>query len=255
MSTSDPGDTGCLDVLAFAPHPDDLELCCGGTLIRLSEAGIAVGLVDLTRGEKGSRGTAEIRAREADAAREILGATARLNLGLPDLGVDSRDPTQIRQVVEVIRRHRPRLVLTCSERDHHPDHVEAAQLVERAVYTSGLWAYDAPGEPHRPGRVLFYMGRIVFEPRLIVDVTPVHDRKMRAAACFESQFVRDPDDPIQTPISDPGFMERVTARARHYGSRIGVRFGEPFDLREPFGLSAVDALLDGGPGPRGREGS
>lgn len=252
MSTSDPDRAECLDVLAFAPHPDDLELCCGGTLIRLTDAGCRVGLVDLTRGEKGSRGTPEIRAREADAAREILGARARLNLGLPDLGVDARDPSQIRRVVEVIRRHRPRLVLTCSEHDHHPDHVEAAHLVERAVYTAGLWSYDAPGEPHRPGRVLFYMGRIVFEPRLIIDITPVHDQKMRAAACFESQFVRDPDDPIRTPISDPGFMERITARARHYGSRIGVSFGEPFDLREPFGLSTVDALLDGRPAaPRG----
>lgn len=253
MSTSDATSGEGLEVLAFAPHPDDLELCCGGTLIRLADAGYGVGLVDLTRGEKGSRGTPEIRAREAEAARRILGARERLNLGLPDLGVNSREAGQIRRVVEVVRRYRPKLVFVCSEHDHHPDHVEAAHLVERAIYTAGLWSYDAPGEPHRPARLLFYMGRIVFEPRLVVDVTTVYPRKLRAAACFDSQFVRDPEDPIKTPISDPGFMEQVTARFRHYGSRIGVEYGEPFDLREPFGLRTIDALLDGPPAGADRE--
>jgi bacillithiol biosynthesis deacetylase BshB1 len=234
-----------LDVLAFAPHPDDLELGCGGTLLRLIDAGHAVGLADLTRGDRGTRGTPEIRAEEAEAARVAMGARLRLNLGFPDLGVDARDTTQLRAVVAAIRRHRPTTVLTCSERDHHPDHVEAAHLVERAVYVSGLTGFDAPGEPYRPARLLFYMGRVVFEPKLIVDISGVWERRMAVAACFRSQFFREPDDPKRTPISEPGFFDDVAARFRHYGSRIGVTYAEPFDLREPFGLTDVGPLVAG----------
>ncbi len=232
-----------MDVLAFAPHPDDLELCCGGTLIRLVDAGFRVGLVDLTRGDRGTRGTPEIRLAEAEAARLELGAHLRLNLGFPDLGVDSRSGGQLRTVVEAIRRHRPSLVLTSSEHDHHPDHVEAAHLVERATYVSGLSGFEADGDPFRPASLLFYMGRVTFEPRLIIDITEAWDRRVRAASCFRSQFFRDPDDPRVTPISEPGFFDDVAARLRHYGNRIGVTYGEPFDLREPFGLTDVGALL------------
>jgi bacillithiol biosynthesis deacetylase BshB1 len=234
-----------LDVLAFAPHPDDLELCCGGTLLRLIDAGHKVGLADLTRGDRGTRGTPEIRLVEAEAARVAMGAHLRTNLGFPDLGVDARDRAQLRKVVEAIRRHRPRLVLTCSEHDHHPDHVEAAHLVERGVYVAGLAGFDADGEPFRPARLLFYMGRVVFEPKLIVDVSEVWERRMAVASCFRSQFFREPDDPKVTPISEPGFMDQVAARFRHFGSRIGVTYAEPFDLREPFGLMDVGPLLQG----------
>jgi bacillithiol biosynthesis deacetylase BshB1 len=243
MSPSDRPDM--LDVLAFGPHPDDLELCCGGTLLRLVDAGHAVGLVDLTRGDRGTRGTPEIRMAEAEAARAAMGVRHRTNLGFPDLGVDARDRAQLRAVVEAIRRHRPRLVLTCSEHDHHPDHVEGAHLVERAVYVAGLAGFEADGAPFRPARLLFYMGRVVFEPKLIVDITSVWERRKAVAACFHSQFFREPGDPKVTPISEPGFMDQVAARFRHFGSRIGVTYAEPFDLREPFGLLDVDPLVTG----------
>jgi len=232
-----------LDVLAFAPHPDDLELCCGGTLIRLADAGYRIGLVDLTRGDRGTRGTPEIRLAEAEAARVELGAERRVNLGFPDLGVDARNAGQLQAVVETIRRHRPTLVLTCSEHDHHPDHVEASHLVERATYVAGLSGFEAPGDPFRPTSLLFYMGRVVFEPRLIVDISDAWERRVRAASCFQSQFFREKDDPRVTPISEPGFFDDVAARLRHYGNRIGVTYGEPFDLREPFGLADVGPLM------------
>jgi bacillithiol biosynthesis deacetylase BshB1 len=236
-----------VDVLAFAPHPDDIELGCGGTLILLSDSGYRVGLVDLTRGERGTRGTIEIRARESEAARGILGAAFRSNLAFPDLGVDSRAPDQIRSVVEMIRTSKPRLVLSCSERDRHPDHMEAAQLVEKACYLAGLAEFAAGGRPFRPDRLLFYMGRLVFEPKVIVDISSVFERKMKAAAAFHSQFFRDPGDPRVTPISEPGFLDRVAARFRHFGSRIGAEYGEPFDLREPFGLRDVAGLVGAPP--------
>jgi bacillithiol biosynthesis deacetylase BshB1 len=246
LAHSETGQTEQADVLAFAPHPDDLELGCGGTLIGLLERGYRVGLVDLTRGERGTRGTPEIRAAEAEEGRRILGADFRHNLGLPDLGVDSRSPAQLRTVVEKIRRYRPRLVFICSEKDRHPDHVEAAHLVERAVYVSGLVAFEADGAAWRPNRLAFYMGRLDFEPRFIVDISGVFEQKMRAAAAFRSQFFRETGDPLVTPISEPGFFDRLKSRYRHFGSRIGVEFGEPFDMREPLGIDAGGLV----PGPR-----
>jgi bacillithiol biosynthesis deacetylase BshB1 len=244
-------DPEALDVLAFGPHPDDAELCAGGTLLRLADAGWRVGLVDLTRGEMATRGTPETRAREAEEARRLLGARLRANLGFPDLGVSATDAGQLGGVVAALRRHRPALVLACSERDRHPDHIEAGRLVERACYVAGLSAFAAPGAPFRPDRLLFYMGRVVFEPRLVVDVSAVYERKVAVMAAYRSQLFRDPDDPRVTPLSEPDVFDDFAARARHFGNRIGVDYGEPFDAREPFGLRDVGALLDGRPSERG----
>jgi bacillithiol biosynthesis deacetylase BshB1 len=191
----------------------------------------------------GTRGSAELRAEEAELGRQRLMARFRENLGLPDGGVDSRSREQLLAVVSALRRHRPRLVFICSEHDRHPDHVEAAHLVERACFFAGLAEHPAEGAPHRPARLAFYMGRLTFEPRFIVDITPVFKRKMQAVLAFQSQFFRTADDPRVTPISEPGFLERLAGRFRHYGGRIGTEFGEPFDMREPFGLSGVAGLF------------
>lgn len=242
-ASHDPVGDEQVDVLAFAPHPDDAEIGCGGTLILCAESGCRVGLIDLTRGESGTLGTPEIRASEAEEARAALGARFRSNLGLPDTGVDARSLEQMRAVVTSLRRHRPRLVFVCSEHDRHPDHIEAAHLVERACFYAGISGYDADGAPYRPARLMFYMGRLTFEPRVIVDVTSVFEQKMAAAVKFKSQFFRAAGDNRQTPISEPGFLDRLSARFRHYGSRIGVEYGEPFDMREAFGLSGVAGLF------------
>lgn len=261
MSTSPELESAApVDVLAVAPHPDDAEIGCGGTLLLCADSGYRVGLLDLTRGESGTLGTPEIRALEAEEARRALGACLRLNLGLPDTGVDARSPEQLRAVVGALRRLRPRLVLVSSEHDRHPDHIEAAHLVERACFFAGIAGYDAEGAPFRPARLLFYMGRLAFEPKVVVDVTSVFERKMEAVVKFRSQFFRAPGDTRETPISVPGFVARLGARFQHFGGRIGVEYGEPFDMREPFGLSGIQGLFGpenplfarvGGPVPSG----
>jgi bacillithiol biosynthesis deacetylase BshB1 len=210
-----------------------MELGAGGTLALLSGAGLSVTLLDLTAGERATRGDPTTRAREAAAAAAALGAR-REGLSLPDGGVSARDPHQLAAVVDALRRHRPRLVLAMHWADTHPDHVEGGDLVRRAVYFSGLRNYPEPDSgPFRPGRVLFAMGRRSFEPTLIVDVGAVYAAKRRALEAYRSQFFRDADDPLVTPISDPGFLDRIEARDRHYGGRAGAAFGEPFYEADP----------------------
>ncbi len=217
------------DVLGIAPHPDDMEIAAGGTLALLSGSGSSVVLLDLTRGERGTRGTPELRASEAEAAARALGASARESLELPDCGLDARDPEQMRRLVDALRRHRPRLVIAMHWEDDHPDHMEAGEMVRRALFLAGLRNYPSPAcEAHRVGRALFAMGRRPFVPGLVVDVTAAYDAKRRALEAFRSQFHREAEDPLVTPISDPGFLLRLEGRDRHYGGLIGATFGEPF---------------------------
>ena len=236
------------DVLAIGPHPDDIELSAGGTVALLAASGRSVAIVDLTAGERATRGNPQSRAEEAAAAARALGVTDREGLGLPDGGVLARDPDQLAAVVDALRRHRPALVLTLHGNDDHPDHMEAAELVRRASYLAGLRNYPHAGnEPARPRRVLYAMGRRPFTPSLVVDVTAHYDAKRRALAAFASQFRRDPGDPLVTPISDPGFLELVEARDRTYGAMIGARYGEPFAEIGPAAARTAAALTEGDP--------
>lgn len=231
------------DVLAIGPHPDDIELSAGGTVSGLSAAGRSVVLVDLTRGERATRGSEERRRTEAEEAATALGAAGRECLELPDGGVSSRDEAQLHAVVEAVRRHRPRLVITLHWLDDHPDHIEGGELVRRACYLAGLRNYPRPDQPpHRPQRLLFAMGRRTFAPSLVVDVTAGYGHKRAALAAYRSQFTRDADDPLVTPISEPEFLSTVEARDRHYGSLIGATFGEPFYQIGPVAVSDPGAL-------------
>jgi bacillithiol biosynthesis deacetylase BshB1 len=234
------------DVLAVAPHPDDIEIAAGGTIALLSGAKRTVVLLDLTRGERSTRGNPELRAREAAAAAKALGATARESLELPDGGLDARDPGQMRLLVEAIRRHRPRLVVAMHWNDDHPDHIEAGEMVRRAIYLARLRNYPAPGQaPHRTERTLFAMGRRPFRPGLVVDVTSTYPAKRLALEAFQSQFHREPDDPLVTPISDPEFLPRIEGRDRYFGGMIGATFGEPFfEIGPSAARGATDLLGD-----------
>jgi len=230
-----------VDAVFFGAHPDDVELTSGGLAALLAAHGHAVAIVDLTRGEAASRGTVEERAREAAEAAKALGVAERENLGLPDLGIGRTDHVQLRAVVGCIRRYRPRLVVAPDADDPHPDHVEAAHLVARACHASGFARFDAPGERHRPDRLLHALYRTTRPPSLVVDVTPVWERRMSAIRAHASQL--DPTRGPATYLTAPSFLEEVEARARTWGAAIGARFGEGYRLRGPLGISDARVLI------------
>jgi bacillithiol biosynthesis deacetylase BshB1 len=246
-------DAPTLDVLALAAHPDDVELCAGGTMCRLAQQGYDVGIVDFTKGQLGSRGTPALRMEEAERASEIIGLTARDNLGLMDGDIRNTKDSR-RRVIEVVRRYRPHIVLINPPKSRHPDHRDAADLATDALYYSGLQKIETTGpggdrqEPWRPHHVLHYMQAVSFEPTLVVDVTDVWDRRIEALQAFKSQFHNpdyepDEDEP-ETFVSNPQFFEWVKSRARTYGYKVGATYGEPFLYRQgPFGVTDLPAAL------------
>ncbi|WP_420456587.1 bacillithiol biosynthesis deacetylase BshB1 [Rubrivirga sp.] len=243
-----------LDVLALAAHPDDVELCAGGTMCLLADQGYRTGVVDFTRGELGTRGTPEGRMEEAAAAAEILGLEARENLGIPDGDIQNTKANQL-AVIRAVRRHRPHIALVTAERVRHPDHGDATRLAVDALFYSGLAKVETveddgtAQEPWRPHHVLHYMQALDFEPTFVVDVTSVWERRMEALLAFKSQFHQPDgdDDGPETYISNPGFLAWVEARARAYGYRIGADFGEPFLYRHgPVGVDDLVATLGRG---------
>jgi len=225
-----------LDALAFGTHPDDLELCCGGTLILLARRGYRVGAVDLTRGELGTRGSAEIRTQETAAANQYLNLCLRENLGIPDGNIE-KSQENIRRVIQVIREHRPRLVLAPLWQERHYDHVHASALVSEAAFYSGLAKIDTGQEFFRPFRVLYYTGRIGFRPSFVVDISESFEAKMQAVRAYRSQFHGSESREPETLISTPYALEVIETMARHYGAMIGARYGEPFRTREALEIS------------------
>lgn len=236
------GTPGPVDVLVTAAHPDDAELCIGGTILKLVGAGHRVAVVDFTRGELGTRGTPETRLAESAEASRLLGLTARENLGLPDGDLANTDAHR-RAVVGAIRRYRPHLLLINAPDCRHPDHPAAARLAAEANFYAGLARVEtAPDESvHRAAHVLHYMQSVEFEPTLVVDVTDAWARRMEAFFAFRSQFggaerSAEDDDGPQTFISNPAFVQWIEARARSFGYRVGATFGEPLLYRHgPFG--------------------
>ena len=242
-----------LDVLALAAHPDDVELCAGGTMCLLAKQGYRVGIVDFTQGELGSRGTPEGRLEEAEAAASIMGLAARENLGLPDGHIENNKANQ-QEVIRVVRRYRPSVVLVNAPACRHPDHCAASALAVAALFYSGLRKIETsemdgtPQEPWRPSHVLHYMQAIPFEPTLVVDVSDVWEARIQALQAFQSQFF-NPDytpgaDEPETYVSNPDFFRWIEARARTYGYRIGATYGEPFLYRHgPLGVSDLMGVL------------
>jgi N-acetylglucosamine malate deacetylase 1 len=228
------------DVLALGPHPDDIEIGNAGTLLLLRQAGQRLGLLDLTRGEKGSRGTVDERSAEAEAATRRLGAAVRRNLGLPDTGLRVDDHAT-NLLVAALRSARPWLLLGPHAHDVHPDHTAAAQLADRAVFLAGLRNYEPQlGEPHRPRVHLRYPGNRPIEPSLVVDITAVATEKAEVVRCYRSQL-NPPDRSHLTLGLDTA--ERALVRDQFYGARIGVRAGEPFWHDGPLPVRDLRALL------------
>jgi len=232
-----------LQILAIGAHPDDVEISCGGTLAVAARAGYTVGILDLTRGELSTNGTPEERAAEAAEAARALGIGTRKNAGLPDGAVHALDPDQTRSVVRILRALRPSILLTHAPLDRHPDHVEASRIVDRAWYLAGLRQFDPDGgAPHRAEGRYHFASRIAFDPTFVVDITPAWEEKKRAILAHRTQVGRG-DASRPTPLNDPSFLGRIEARARHFGSQIGVLYGEPFRSTEPLGFRSLDGLV------------
>jgi len=221
-----------LDVLAFGAHPDDVEMTAGGLLCRLVDSGLGVGIIDLTRGELGTRGTPEIRTQEAQVAAEIIGARLRKCLDMPD-GDVANTPEARLKVIRALREHRPSLIVIPYRECEHPDHASAGKLVRDAAYFSGLKKIDTGQERFRPSRVIHYMTRTRFEPTFIVPIDDYFERKMEAVRAHASQFYRpDAGGEDETRISQPGFLDFLALRDRTYGAMVGSMYGEPYYMRE-----------------------
>lgn len=235
-----------LDVLFFGAHPDDVELTSGGTVVVLTRLGYAVGICDLTRGEAGTRGSAELRDAEAAESSRILGITVRENLAMPDTLFENNRANQLK-VIETLRAHRPDFVFAPYWDDRHPDHVHASDLVKESFFYSGLSKIATtrdgrPQEAFRPQRLLFCPARYEFSKisgtMFIVDISDTFEEKMKAMEAFSSQFYHpayQSDEPA-THISTPAFRAGIEARARYYGALINVRYGEPFLSKEYIGV-------------------
>lgn len=236
-----------LDILAFGAHPDDVELSCSGTIMKQIDAGFTVGIVDLTQGELGSRGTIESRYEEAEQARQIMGVTTRVNLKMAD-GLFEINESNKRLIVEQIRRFRPKVVLANAVTDRHPDHGRGAQLVSEACFLSGLRKFHTEWQgqlqdSHRPEAVYHYIQDYHLEPDVVVDVSSYFNRKMDSIKAYSTQFYNPNSAEPETPISGKHFLDFIEARMKGYGRAINVDYAEGFTVERYPGVHLLTDLL------------
>jgi bacillithiol biosynthesis deacetylase BshB1 len=229
-----------LDILVFAAHPDDVELACSGTVLKHISLGYKVGIVDLTRGELGTRGTAEIRAVETVAASKILGIHVRENLGFRD-GYFEIDGEHLNAVIRIIRTYQPEIILANAASDRHPDHKRAGDLVSRANFLSGLLKIETGGLEHWRAKAVYrYIQDNFIQPDLVVDISGFEHQKMEAIKAFKSQFFDPNSSEPATPISRADFLDFILGRAKQFGRQINTEYGEGFTVERYVG---VDDLL------------
>lgn len=234
-----------LDILVFAVHPDDAELGCSGTILKHIALGKKVGIVDFTRGELGTRGTAETRDEEAAESAKILGLHVRENLRFKD-GFFKNDETHQLEVIKMVRKYQPEIILTNALHDRHPDHARAGDLANDAIFLSGLIKVETKLDgvsqaAWRPRLVLQYIQDRYIEPDIIIDITDFINQKEECIRAFKTQFDSKDNKEPQTYISSPEFLDSVTGRAREFGKQIGVKYGEGFTSRK---LLGVDNLFN-----------
>ncbi|HEY6065923.1 MAG TPA: bacillithiol biosynthesis deacetylase BshB1 [Thermoanaerobaculia bacterium] len=233
-----------VDVLAIAAHPDDVEMTCGGTLVLLKARGKRFGIVDLTHGEMGTRGSRETRRREAERAAEILGAEFRETLDFGDGGLAVTRPNEL-ALMDVIRREKPRLVITSYPDDRHPDHARAGRLATDAAFYAGLRKIETAHPAHRPQQTIYFSTMIAHDPDFIVDITPAMETRRAAIHAFESQFHSERSAEPETVLSQKMFLEGLDARARHFGMLIGVEFAEGFLSQRPPRIDDLIGAFEG----------
>ncbi len=237
-----------LDILVFAVHPDDAELSCGGILLTEKMNGKKTGIIDLTRGELGTRGSAEIRAEEAAVAAKILKVDIRKNLGLAD-GFFKNDEAHQRKVIAAIRKYQPEIIFCNAPEDRHPDHGRSASLVEDAAFLSGLRKIETMDEGNiqevwRPKYVFNFIQDKYIHPDFVMDISGVMDEKIKSIQAYGTQF-HNPDaaDEPQTYISTPDFLDSVIYRAKMFGKMIGVTYAEGFLSKKMIGFNNFDAFI------------
>lgn len=227
-----------IDLLAFGPHPDDLEIGMAGTIARHTAAGHRVGLCDLSAGELGSNGTSDERRREGEAAAQVLGAAWRENLGWPDGHLEGT-PDQIRATVDLIRTHRPRTIAVPYWDDRHPDHGSASRTLTRAAFTSGLRRYETGAEAWRPAWIVYYFINDGAAPSFVIDVSEYYEQKRAALACFQTQFAPRGTGAVATRLTASSFQQLIESRDAQFGAQLGVAFAEGFIVREPIARATL----------------
>ena len=236
-----------LDILAFGVHPDDVELGCAGTIMAAIDQGKKVGMVDLTRGELGTRGTPTTRTQEAAAAAKIMGVDVRENLDMAD-GFFVNDEAHQRKIIALIRKYQPDVILANAPEDRHPDHGRSAKLVSDAAFLSGLRKVEtihdgATQQAWRPAYTFHYIQDRFIQPSFVIDITKYMDRKIEAVLAYGTQFNSTDTSEPQTYISSPQFLETVKARALMLGKRIGVGYAEGYITEKIIGFSNFDAII------------
>ncbi len=238
-----------LDILAFGSHPDDVELGCGATVAKEVASGKKVGIVDLTRGELGTRGTAGIRDKEAAAAAKVLGVSVRENMEFADAFFTNDKEHQL-EIIKMIRKYRPEIVLCNAIDDRHIDHAKGSKLVSDACFLSGLLKIDTKEdggdewqEPWRPKLVYHYIQWKNIEPDFVVDVTGFIEKKSEAIKAYASQFYDPNSDEPETPISSKNFIDSIHYRARDLGRLIGTEYAEGFTVERPIAVKGLDDLI------------
>lgn len=237
-----------LDLLAFGVHPDDIELSCAGTILTEKNKGKKVGIIDLTRGELGTRGTAETREEEAGNSAKILGVDVRDNLEMRDAFFKNDEENQ-RKIITVLRKYQPEIVLCNAPDDRHPDHGRSARLVADAAFLAGLRKIETfdgkiKQEIWKPSYVFNYIQDQYFTPTFVIDISNVIEKKIEAIKAFKTQFLSRPNDKEpQTYISTPEFLESVINRSKMFGKMIGVKHAEGFISKKMVGINSFDALI------------
>lgn len=236
-----------LDILVIAAHPDDAELSCSGTIASHVAMGFKVGILDLTQGEMGTRGTPAIRLEESEAAAEILGISARENLGFADVFFTEDGEHQV-AIARIIRKYRPEIVLANAVADRHPDHGKGGSLATKACFVSGLRMLETElggkaQEAWRPKAVYHYVQNNYIEPDFVVDITPFWDTKKASIMAFKSQFFDPESKEPESFISSPGFMDFIEARAKEFGHKISAKYGEGFTVERVAGVKNLFDLI------------
>ena len=233
-----------VDAMFFAAHADDIELACGGTIAKMVKDGKRTGIVDLTRGEMGTRGDPETRLRESRASAGVLGATFREQFDFGDGGMRTGRDEEM-QIIDIVRRWRPSIIFAPWPDERHPDHVRSGRLITEASFYAGLRKIETDLPAHRPQAVVYYLQNYLPPLSFVIDVTDAWETKMKAVHCYKSQFFDRKSKEPRTFIAEEKFLEMIDARGKHFGALIGARFGEAYVTKQPPRIDDVFAAYAG----------